>query len=383
MSEQTFDIDANLRILGTAHVSSASVELVKREIEQWKPDVVAVELCLSRLKTLKDPEIFDGQTLEKALKEGKGPLLLFQSLLAAEQRRLGLEHGERPGAEMMAAIEAAEEKGIEVALVDRDVQITLRRAWRKMGLREKARVIRALFADEDEDIDVDELLEDSDLINLLMDELREAAPGAGEALVDERDEYISRSIEDIRSKGKVLAILGAGHVEGVSKRLNTGTKVSSERMEEISIVPAKSRFWKGFKWVLPIAILGLVAYLASQGDYAALKDVALTWLALNALLAAAGAIAGFGHPLAILTAALASPLTSLNPTLAAGWFAGYVQLKVAKPTNRDLQDFLKLDRFSIFWKNRVGKVLLVASFTNLGSSLGAYLAGTAIIGALL
>ena len=137
------------------------------------------------------------------------------------------------------------------------------------------------------------------------------------------------------------------------------------------------------KFGLPIGILGLFGYLLMQGDYAQLKEVALTWLALNASLAALGALLARGHPLAILTAAAASPITSLNPTLAAGWFAGYVQLKIAKPTTKDLQDFLKLDQFNLFWANRVGKILLVTALANLGSSAGAWLAGTAIIGTLL
>jgi pheromone shutdown protein TraB len=127
----------------------------------------------------------------------------------------------------------------------------------------------------------------------------------------------------------------------------------------------------------------LFGYLLTQGDYNQLKEVALTWLALNASLAALGALLARGHPFAILTAAIASPITSLNPTLAAGWFAGYVQMKVAKPTTKDLQDFLKLDKFSLFWSNRVGRVLLVTALANLGSSVGAWFAGTAIIGTLL
>ena len=90
-----------------------------------------------------------------------------------------------------------------------------------------------------------------------------------------------------------------------------------------------------------------------------------------------------GATLSILVGAIASPITSLNPTLAAGWFAGYTQLKVASPTGKDAQDFLVLDEVSLFWKNRVGRVLLVTMMGNIGSMAGAWLAGGAILKMLL
>lgn len=380
------NIDDNLRLLGTAHIASASAEAARREIAEYDPDIVAVELCKSRLAALTKPEQFDNETLSKVLKEGRAPLVLFQSMLAAEQRRMGQEEGEAPGTDLLAAIEAAETAGKEVELVDRDIQATLRRAWRTMRFREKCRVISALLLPEDEDeedIDVNELLEDSDLISQLMAELREVAPGAGEVLIDERDEYLAGSIQELRSKGKVLAVLGAGHLEGVTKHLQNSNILSKERFDELKHVKPPNPAWKIVKWGIPVLMIGLFAFLASQGDMTGLKDAAAKWLILNAALAALGALLARGHPLAILTAAIASPITSLNPMLAAGWFAGLVQLKVAEPSTRDLQDFLKLDQISLFWKNKVGRVLLVTALANVGSSLGAWIAGSAIIGGFL
>ena len=159
--------------------------------------------------------------------------------------------------------------------------------------------------------------------------------------------------------------------------------MNKERYRELNHVAPPHPAWKGVKWGIPILMFGLFAWIFSQGDVAALKDAAITWLALNALLAALGATIARGHPLAILTAAVASPITSLNPMLAAGWFAGLVQLKVAAPSTKDLQAFLKLDQLSLFWKNKVGRVLLVTAFANLGSTAGAWIAGSAIIGSML
>ncbi|MDP7311919.1 MAG: TraB/GumN family protein [Candidatus Thalassarchaeaceae archaeon] len=379
------NIGENLRIIGTAHISRNSAEAVKQQIAEWKPDVVAVELDEGRLSALRNPEAFDEEALSKVIKSGRTTLVLFQSLLSVEQRKMGLEVGEQVGVDLLAAIESAEEAGIPVELVDRDIQITLKRAWKRMKISEKWRILYSLLGEEpdDEDIDVETLLGDSDLITQLMEELRASAPGAGSVLVDERDDYLAGSIEELRGDRKVLAVIGAGHLEGVSSRLQEGKKLTPDEWSELKALPSPNPFWKIMKWGFPIAILGLSAYLLMQGDYEQLLEVAYTWLALNAALAALGALLARGHPLAILTAALASPITSLNPTLAAGWFAGAVQMKVAKPTAGDLQDFLKLDQFNLFWKNRVGRVLLVTALANLGSSVGAYLAGTAIIGTLI
>ena len=379
------DIDENLRLIGTAHVSRSSADVVKQQIAEWGPDVVAVELDEGRLGALRNPEAFDEEALSKVIKSGRTTLVLFQSLLSVEQRKMGLEVGEQVGVDLLAAIESAEEVDIPVELVDRDIQITLKRAWKRMKFLEKWRILYSLLGEEpdEEDIDVETLLGDGDLITQLMEELHTIAPGAGSVLIDERDDYLAGSIEELRGDRKVLAVIGAGHLEGVSTRLQEGKKLTPDEWSELKALPSPNPFWKFMKWGFPIAILGLSAYLLMQGDYEQLLEVAYTWLALNAALAALGALLARGHPLAILTAALASPITSLNPTLAAGWFAGAVQMKVAKPTAGDLQDFLKLDQFNLFWKNRVGRVLLVTALANLGSSVGAYLAGTAIIGTLI
>ncbi|HIF05081.1 MAG TPA: TraB/GumN family protein [Candidatus Poseidoniales archaeon] len=380
------DIDENLRLLGTAHISKTSAEAARREIAEYEPDIVAVELCKSRLDALTQPERFDNESLGKVLKEGKAPLVLFQSMLAAEQRRMGMAEDEKPGTDLLAAIQAAGESGKEVALIDRDIQITLRRAWRRMRFREKWKVLSALLMPEeaeDEEVDVEELLKDTDLITQLMDELREVAPAAGEVLIDERDEFLAGTIQRLRSEGKVLAVIGAGHLDGVAHHLATEVPLTKERFRDLNHVAPPHPGWKVVKWGIPVLMIGLFAWIASQGDVEALKDAAAKWLLINAGLAALGALLARGHPLAILTAAIASPITSLNPMLAAGWFAGLVQLKVAQPSTRDLQDFLKLDRVSLFWRNKVGRVLLVTALANIGSSVGAWIAGSAIIGSLI
>ena len=384
MGQNIVDIDDNLRIIGTAHVSTASVELVREQIEEWKPNLVAVELCDSRLRSLQQPDDLDNDDLLKIINEGKSAMILLQSALAAQQRRMGMETGEKPGAELLAAIEVAEENRIDHALIDRDVVITLRRAWRKMGLREKWRVLNALlWEDDDEEFDLDELVEDSDLLTTMMEEAREAAPRAGEVLIDERDAFLAGRIQQIRGKGKVLAVVGAGHINGIIEHLEKPALETTSRLSELSSEPPKPVWPKVVVWAIPLFLLSVVGYLFWNGETEALKDTIWYWTAANAILAGLGVALARGHPLSILVGALASPITSLNPTLAAGWFAGYTQLKIAAPTGRDATEFLALQNYSLFYKNRVGKVLLVTAFGNIGSALGAWLAGGAIVGMII
>ena len=375
MNAPIIDIDENLRLLGTAHVATASVEAVRENIANWGPDIVAVELCKSRHSALTQDRRLDKEGLLKVIKEGKAPMVLLQSLLAAEQRKLGIDEGQQPGAELHAAVIAAEEAGLEVSLVDRDIQTTLRRAWNKMGFREKFGLMWALLAeDEDEEeLELEKVLADKDLLTSLMEELREVSPGAGEVLIDERDEFIARKISEVRGEGKVLAVLGAGHLDGVSKYLSDGIKKDDERISELSIVQKGGRVLKTISLAIPVVLMGLLGWFAYNGDLASIKENGIYWFAGNFIGAALFCILAGGHPIAILVAALASPITSLNPALAAGWFAGYAQMKVKEPTGEDLTEFLKLDSAKLFWTNRAGRILLVTAMTNLGSMAGAWI----------
>ncbi len=379
------DIDDSLRLVGTAHISSDSVELVRQQIEEWKPDLVAIELCESRKAALLEPDALDNEDLLKILNDGRSHMILLQSALAAEQRRMGIASGEKPGAELLAAIEAADEAGIPVELIDRDVVITLRRAWSKMGFREKFRVMDALLwqDDEDDEASVEELLEDSDMLSNLMEEAREVAPAAGSVLIDERDSFIAGRLQQIRGRGRVLAVVGAGHLSGVQHQLGEPAMEAASRLAELSETPSKSILPKLVMWGIPVLFASVLVWLAYHGMMDKMVESGKLWLAINASLTGLGVLLARGHPLSILVGALASPITSLNPTVAAGWVAGYTQLKVDAPTGKDASEFLAMDRYSLFWSNRVGRVLLVTALGNLGSVAGTWIAAAGIAGMLL
>ncbi|MDP6333592.1 MAG: TraB/GumN family protein [Candidatus Poseidoniaceae archaeon] len=385
MSSSPFlDISPNLRLLGTAHIAKASVDAVKYQIEEFKPDVVAVELCQSRYDSLISDRRLDKEGLLKVIKEGKAPLVLLQSMLATEQRRLGMDEGEQPGAELLAAVQMAREMDLDVELIDRDIQVTLRRAWKKMKFREKFKILYSLLGEEEdeENPDLEELLGNRDLLSSMMEELREFSPGAGIVLIDERDSYLAEKILSIDPDKKILAVVGAGHLTGLEKNLKEKLQFDKNNLSLLEEIPQKSFLSKTIPWMIPALVMGLMAYFLTTGDGIDLVELFTVWTLANAVFAAIGCILARGHILSILTAALASPITSLNPTLAAGWFAGYVQMKVVEPTTEDLQNFLKLDKFSLFWSNRAGRVLLVTALTNLGSMAGAWVAAAGLIGGI-
>jgi len=348
MGQNIIDVDDNLRLVGTAHVSSASVTLVREQIEEYGPDLVAVELCESRLKSLKSPDDLANSDLLNIINEGRSSMILLHSALAAQQRRMGIETGEKPGAELLAAIEAADAADIPHELIDRDVVITLRRAWRKMGLREKWRVLNALLWDEDDDevVDFDEMLEDTDLLSAMMEEAKAVAPRAGEVLIDERDAYLAGRIQQIRGKGRILAVVGAGHLSGIVDNLQKPPQETTSNLANLREEPPKPRWPKVIMWAIPLFLASVVGWLVYNGETDALKETLWYWLAANAALAGIGVALARGHPLSILVGAAASPITSLNPTLAAGWFAGYTQLKIAAPTGKDAAEFLALQDFT-------------------------------------
>ena len=372
-----------LRLLGTAHVATASVEAVKTQIAEYQPDLVGVELCKSRHDALVEGRRLDKEGLLRVIKEGKAPMVLMQAMLSAEQRRMGLNEGQEPGAELLAAVETAKAAEIEVALVDRDIQITMKRAWKKMRWRERFRLLFSLFGDDeelDEEVDIEQMLSDSDLLSSMMDELKQFSPGAGEVLIDERDRYIAERIMKSKTEGKMLVVVGAGHLKGIARTLEEYTPLNDDEMNELSTVPKRGIVGKILPFAIPLIVMGLVGFSLWNNDSIDIVKMLTIWTLFNAVFAAIGCIIARGHPLTILTAALASPITSLNPALAAGWFAGYVQLKIAEPTAEDLQQFLKGTSIGGFWSNPAGRVLLVTALTNLGSMLGAWFAAAGFIG---
>jgi pheromone shutdown-related protein TraB len=370
-------------LVGTAHVSPKSVEEVQQAIEQIEPEAVCVELDETRLQALRDPNAWAQLPVLDLIKEGKGPQLLAQVLLSSYQRRIGEETGVRPGQELLTAVETAEDQGAEVVLADRDVGTTLRRAFQAMPLREKLRVawemVKATFAEDEEDAfeaeDIDELLEE-DALTQAMEEMAELAPSASHVLIDERDAYMSTRILDAsdRVDGEIVAIVGAGHLRGVEEALRANRRANLDVLE--STESSGFPWGKAFAWTLSAIVVGLFALLAYEAFTTGQLDtlgLGLFWYwVISGIPSAIGSIVAGGGVLTTIVAFLASPLTSLNPAVAAGWFAGAAEAWRREPTVGDVEGLSEIYTFSDMRENRLVRVILVAALVNLGSIVGSW-----------
>ena len=375
-------VDDNIILVGTAHISKDSVDEVRDAIEKYKPDVVAVELCQKRYEALTEKDKWENTPVTALLKSNKAYLMLAQTFLASIQRRLGKEYGVEPGSEMIAALEEAKKNNLKVALIDRDISITLKRAWRKMGFREKFRLswefLKALIGYDEEEmekIDLKELMKE-DVISSLMKEFSEIAPSVSTVLIKERDEYIAKKISDESKNGRVLAVVGAGHIEGIKKHLEE--KRLDVNLSELEKVP-KKRFnaLKVVGYSIPVLFVAMLVWLVLTRGAGAFNDIVnvwVWWFLINGICSAIGAAIARGHPLTIATAFVAAPFTSLNPAVAAGWFAGLVEAKFRMPRVKDFQNLSKIESLKDFFNNKVTRLLMVVALANVGSMIGTIIA---------
>ena len=366
--QERVNIDGKEIILvGTVHVSPESVKEVRETIEKEDPDTVGVELCDRRYEIITEKKQWEEQEIFKIIKEGKTYLFLANLLLSNFQKRMGEELGSEPGAEMVEAIKIANEYDIPVSLLDRDISTTLKRAWRAMGIGEKLKLVYALFASffvEPEE--VLEELKDHDIITELMEELAEQAPGAKKVLIDERDQYIASKI--LESEGKMVAVVGAGHTEGI-KTLLQKREVTRKGLDTI---PSGRNWIKYIGYAIPVVFAAIVGYSFLSAGIELTLRILWIWFLINGTLSALGALLAMGHPLSVVTAFLAAPFTSSNPTLAAGWFAGLVEAYVRKPRVADFEALRDLSGFRDFYRNQVTRILLVIAFSNIGSMIGTF-----------
>ncbi|MEW5735811.1 MAG: TraB/GumN family protein [Thermodesulfobacteriota bacterium] len=360
-------------IVGTAHVSRASAETVTRIIEAEKPDTVCIELCDSRYQAMMNPEAFRNMNIVEVIRKKRVYLLLSHLLLASFQKRIADKLGIQAGQEMIAAVGAAKSSGAEILPVDRDIRTTLSRAWRLMGFWGKMKLLFQMvgaFA-EAEDISEEEVeaLKEKDALEMVIQELGEMQPGLRKVLIDERDLYLTEKIRSAPGE-KVVAVVGAGHVPGIKRSWEKDIDVTA-----LMAMPKKSPLVPVLKWGLPLAIIAFIIGGFFFSGAKAGMNMVVWWIGVNAVLAGLGAIIALGHPLTVLSAAVAAPITSLNPTIAAGWVSGLVEAWLRKPQVRDMETISE-DILSArgFWTNKITRVLLVVIFTNLGSMIGTFVA---------
>ncbi|HLR08538.1 MAG TPA: TraB/GumN family protein [Bacillota bacterium] len=364
-------------LIGTAHVSKHSAAQVKDVIEGEQPDTVCVELDQQRYQSIVEKTKWQEMDIFKVIKERKAILLLVNLVVSSFQKRMAKQFGIRPGEEMIQGIESARDIGAELVLADRDIQITFARIWRNVGVMGKVKllmqVVGSIFVDEAISEAELEKMKSQDMLDAILQEFSASFPKLKTPLIDERDQYLSQKIKEAPGD-KIVAVVGAAHVPGIQKQINHDHDV-----QRLSQRPPKSKVPKLIGWTIPLVIVSLIVYSFIANPAVGWQQT-MSWVLWNGSFSALGAAIALGHPLAILTAFVAAPITSLNPLMAAGWFAGIVQAIIQKPVVADFEN-LADDMHSLkgFWQNKVTRILLIVVLANLGSSLGTFIGGLDVV----
>lgn len=377
----------NITLIGTAHISPESINEVVETIKSTTPDCVCIELDEKRRESMMNPDAYKEMDIVKVLKRGDGFLMMANLVLSSFQRRMGKNLGVKPGDEMMAALNTATELNIPVAMVDRSIQTTLRRAWAKNSLWGKLKLLASLVASafDKEEVSEEQIenLKNSNEMDMMMAELADYLPKVKEVLIDERDKFLACKIWEA-SGANVCAVLGAGHLPGVEAHLEkiaAGTETTDTT--EIDTVPQKFGVGKFIGWLIPIIIIALIVAGFLRGGRNMGSEMILQWVVFNGGLAAVGALIALGHPFAILSAIVCAPLTSLTPVVGVGIVTGIVQAIFRKPKVADMEK-LHEDANSLkgWYRNRILRVMLVFVLSSLGSSIGTFVGGAGMISIL-
>ena len=366
-------------LIGTAHISKASAELVQQVIEAEKPDTVCVELCQTRLNTLENPAAWKNTDIVQVIKQKRTFVLFLNFVLSSIQRRLAKDMDVKPGLEMETAIQTAKVQGAEVATIDREVRTTLQRVWGLMGFWTRMKLFNHIIVsmfEEEEDISVEQIeaMKEKGALEMLLQEMGTALPGIKQRLIDERDLYMVEKIR--RAPGqKLVAVVGAGHVPGMlahweDKQIN---------LSELDRIPPPPAWSTALKWLIPALVVVLLAWPFLRGGVSpkslekGLRGL-IGWTVVTGGLAGLGSLLAFAHPLTILAAIVAAPITTLHPLIGVGYVTGLVEAWIRKPRVRDFEslpeDILTLKGW---WHNQVTRILLVFILSSLGASIGTFI----------
>lgn len=368
--------DKTVVIVGTAHISQTSVDLVEKVIEQEMPDCVCIELDDKRYQALTQKKKWEELDLKSIVKKKQLSTLLVQLLMGAYQKKLGGKMGVTPGAELLMAANTAKKLQIPISLCDREIRITLRRAWKSTSFFKKGYLLTSLIASvfDKSEVSEDKLkeLKQKDVLTELMDEMGSALPDVKRVLIDERDIFLCEKIKSSPGKN-VVAVVGAGHVAGMLKAFHKDNK---DTLKEITLIPPVSKGYKFIGWLIPALIIGSIIAIGGQKGVAAAGDNLLFWVIANGVPCSIGALLALAHPVTILSSFLAAPVTSLTPVIGAGYVAAFVQAITCPPLVKEFQ--LAGDHATTikgWWQNRLLRVFLVFILTGLGSSIGTWVGG--------
>jgi pheromone shutdown-related protein TraB len=380
---------ASVRLLGTAHVSRASAEAVARELASGAYDQVAVELCANRYRGMVEPDALGRMDLFEVIRSGKAPMITAMLAMGAFQQRIAEQFGIEPGAEMRAAIAAADAHALELHLIDRDVGTTLKRIYHNVPWYRRLYLFSGLFASivVDDRIPESEIeaLKEGDLLESTFAQFASSAQQIYEPLIDERDQYMAAQLLERmeRRPGRLLAVVGAGHLKGIARYLERGFADRRARIRELETLPPARRWTRALPWLLLVLFLAGFVIGFWRSPELGLTLVA-EWIFITGGLAALGTLLAGGHPLTILSAFLGAPLTTLHPAIGIGLVTAPVEAWIRKPTVADFSRLRKDTTTLSGWRhNRVARTFLVFVLSTIGAATGTYVAGFRIIDHLL
>ncbi|OKY75895.1 MAG: conjugal transfer protein TraB [Desulfobulbaceae bacterium DB1] len=367
-------------LVGTAHVSRKSVDLVHQVIEREKPDCVCVELDAKRYESLSEKKRWRSLDLKQIIKNKQLSTLLINLVLASYQKKLGDQLGVMPGSELLEAANTAQALNIPLSLCDRDVRVTMRRAWKCTSFFKKGYLVASLAASLFEETEITEEklneLKETDVLSELLAELGRALPELKTVLIDERDTFLAEKIKRAKG-GRIVAVVGAGHISGIKKAL---LEDRSRQMEEINTIPPVSPLWKVSGWLIPATIIGAIGFIGYSKGMAVAGENMLYWILATGLPAALGALICMSHPVTILAAFAAAPITTLSPVVGVGHVTAFVQVMMQPPQVHEFETVLgDMSKIRRWWGNKLLRVFLAFTLPTLGAVIGVWVAGVEIL----
>ncbi len=385
--------ESTITILGTAHVSQASADKAQELIESNQHDVICIELCQSRFNAMTDPNALAKMDLFDVIRSGKASMVTASLALGSYQQRMAEQLGIEPGLEMKTSIKYAKQLDLPLVVIDREVGTTLKRVYHNVPFWKRLYIIAGLFTSvvSRETVSEEEIekLKTGDLLETTFAQFSEDANDLFIPLIDERDRYMTakllQTLKDQPGKN-LLAVVGAGHVKGMTNYLQKNAEDSSydasDVIAELDVIPKKRSWFKLIPWII-VALVIFGFYLGFQKGPDMGWSLIWQWVVINGSLSALGAAIAGAHILTIITAFVAAPITSLNPTIGAGMVTAAMELFIRKPTVNDFSALRKDTSSAWGWrKNRVARILLIFVLSSLGSAIGTYVAGFRIFGQL-
>lgn len=372
--------DKTIILVGTVHVSQESADLVRAVIEEKRPDAVCVELDVRRYEALSQQQKWESFDLKEVIRKKQLSTMLANVLLASYQKRLGDQLGVLPGTEMLEAINVAKKLDIPIVLCDRDVRVTMRRAWRSTPFLKKSTLVSSLILGVFDTTPVtEESLQDlkkQDVLSDMMQELGKEIPTLKTVLIDERDHYLAEKTLQAEGK-KIVSVVGAGHVEGIQSILQGERQ---DNLDTLDVIPPASSAWKWIGWSIPAIIVGSIALIGYQKGAAAAGDNVVFWIVANGVPSGLGALLAWAHPFTIVMAVAGAPFTSLTPVIGVGYVTAFVQAYMQPPIVREFQtvaEDVAVPRR--WWQSRLLRVFLAFLFPTIGSVIGTWVGGTRIV----